>query len=98
MGEEGRMESISKTPEEVAKWMLEQLETETYIHQETIVYEIAEKFGKQFTYDNANGNLAIQRAVLTAFMKLSKDSVVWERENRRWRKREPGDDPGRQQN
>ena len=74
--------------------MLEQLETETYIYQKTVVFEIEETFGRQFTYDNPKGNLD----VLCAFGKLTKDSVVWEKGNCCWRKRVPGDEPGRQQN
>lgn len=84
------------TAKEVAEWMAEQFKGDYYLYQETVVYEIADKFGKQF-YDNENGNLAIRKDVLSAFRELTKDTVIWEREERRWRMREPGDDPGRQQ-
>lgn len=75
--------------------MLEELKRQGELYQETVVYEIAEKFGEQFTCDNKNGKQAIGKDVLAAFRKLTKNSVVWEKENRCWRKRESGDEPGR---
>jgi hypothetical protein len=84
------MKSKNKA-QKVAKWMLEELKRQHKLHQDTLVYEIAQKFGSQFTYDNENGNLAIRRDVLAAFRELTKDSVVWIQEDRYWRMRAPGD-------
>jgi hypothetical protein len=50
-----------------------------------------------FTHINENGNMAIRRDVLVAFQRLSGDSVIWERGERMWRKRQSYDEPGRQQ-
>jgi hypothetical protein len=36
--------------QKVAKWMLEELKRQHKLHQDTLVYEIAQKFGSQFTY------------------------------------------------
>ena len=85
------------TAEDAAKWMLEQLERKRCLYQEAAASEIAKQFGDHFTYTNDNGNRAIHKDVLNAFRKLTKDSVVWNREDRFWRKREQGDAPGRQQ-
>ncbi|MGB2664307.1 MAG: hypothetical protein WAK48_09905 [Candidatus Acidiferrum sp.] len=82
---------------EVAEWMREQFNETYYLEQEIAVYTIAEKFGKEFTYDNENGNPAIRKDVLAAFRKLTKKTVIWERDDLRWRKREAGDEKGRQQ-
>ena len=57
--------------QKVAKWMLEELKRQHKLHQDTLVYEIAQKFGSQFTCDNENGNLAIRRDVLAAFRELT---------------------------
>jgi hypothetical protein len=46
------------------------------MYQETVVYEILDRFGEEFVYDNENGNLAIARPVLKEFRKLTEDSVV----------------------
>jgi hypothetical protein len=76
------------TAKQVAEWMSKQFKQDCYLYQETVVYEIAEKFGEEFTYENANGNLAIRKDVLSSFRTLTQDSVIWERGERRWRKRE----------
>jgi hypothetical protein len=82
------------THQQVAEWMFKELKRQHKLHLNTVVYEIAEKFGSQFTYDK-DGNLAIRIDVLAAFRKLTKDSVVWVQEDSYWRMREPHDGPGR---
>ena len=85
------------TPTQIAEWMIEQLNRKQYLYQEEAVYEIEKLFGKEFTYPNGNGNLAISNAVLVAFRKISEKTVVWERGERMWRQRGRGDEPGRRQ-
>jgi hypothetical protein len=79
--------------------MLKQLESEQppLLYQEVIVYDIAQNFGDEFVYTNQNGNLAISRRVLEEFRKLTEATVVWERGERMWRKREPYDPPNKRQ-
>lgn len=89
--------SASISSEAVATWMQGEIEREGDLYQDVAVVEIGNKFGNEFTYENESGNLAISRSVLAAFRKLTNDTVVWERGERRWRKRESSDDPGRQQ-
>jgi hypothetical protein len=83
--------------QDVATWMLAELRREGMLYQDVVVYEIAERFGEQFIYDNENGNLAISKAVLNAFRKLSGNDIVWCRSERYWRPREQWDLPSRQQ-
>jgi hypothetical protein len=85
------------TAKDVAKWLAEQVADGQLMYQETVVYEIAEKFGDGFTYANDNGNMAIDKHVLKEFNKLTADTVVWLRSDRAWRMREDHDKPGRQQ-
>lgn len=87
----------ANTPADVARWMFEQLEKEEHLYQEHIVCEIEEKFGDEFVYYNDNGNLAIDRTVLSEFRKLTDKVAVWERGQKMWRKREDYDQAGRQQ-
>jgi hypothetical protein len=47
------------TANDVASWMLEELNRVNYLYQEQAVWKIQEQFGKQFVYQNSNGNLAI---------------------------------------
>ena len=77
--------------------MLAEVQRNGSVYQETIVYDIARKFGSQFTVDNASGNLSIRKDVLAAFRSISEETVVWERGERLWRKRESHDDGRRQQ-
>ena len=80
---------------DVAKWMVQALGRVDFLYQEDVVHEIVERFGQRFTYDNENGNLAIDRKVLEAFRKLTGDSVIWESGERMWRKRQDYDEPGK---
>ena len=73
---------------DVANWMVQQFEKKGSLYQEDVVTEIPKKFGKEFTYINQNGNLAIDREVLKEFRSLTEAEVVWDRSERMWRKRE----------
>ena len=84
-------------PEQIAEWMLEELDRSEYLYQEDVVIEIDNRFGEGFTYLNENGNLAIDKRVLNAFKKFTGDTVVWEKGERMWRKRESHDADGRAQ-
>jgi len=85
------------TAKDVAQWMFDEVNRRSALDQETAAHQIRMKFGKEFTYENENGNWAINKAVLAAFRKLSGDSVVWELRYREWRKRQSSDNAGRQQ-
>lgn len=89
--------TTAPTPGDVARWMLDTLRAAGMLYQDDVAYRIQTEFGGQFVYDNENGNLAIARAVLKEFRKVSDDNVVWERGDRCWRWREPFDEPGRMQ-
>ena len=83
------------TPKEAAEWMVEQLHEKKWLDQEYVVWELR-KLEKSLTYDNENGNLAIDKRVLSAFNKLTSDgNVVWSRGSRHWRFRAPYDTPGK---
>jgi hypothetical protein len=85
------------TPQDVARWMLEEIRRDGILSQEVAAYAIAERFGEEFVYENENGNLAISVVVLGAFRGLSEATVVWSKQDRAWRVRGPYDEPGRQQ-
>lgn len=73
------------TPDDVAKWMLEQLTTHRVLEQYAAVAEIEERFGSQFVYENDNGNPAIDKKVLTRFKAIRPDDVEWDRFEKAWR-------------
>ncbi len=91
------MEKPEHTADKIAKWMLNKIESENVVYQETVVYDISSTFGEEFTYINDAGNLAIRGDVLKAFRKISEDCVVWERGERMWRRRASYDEPGKRQ-
>ena len=84
------------TPEDVARWMLDELEKAGYLYQWEAILEIQSRFGDDFTYLNESGNFAIDRRVLRAFRYLTEDTVVWRRTKHCWATRSPHDPPGRQ--
>ncbi len=84
------------TEDDVAEWMLKQVSSKS-LYQDDAVWQIMKTFGKQFTYNNANGNPAISKGVLEKFRKISGDDVVWSRSERLWRKRTARDKLGRMQ-
>jgi hypothetical protein len=82
---------------DVAAWMLEELKRDEYLYQDVAVTEIESRFGASFIYINDSGNQAIAKDVLAEFKKITRDTVVWERGQRLWRKREDYDEAGRSQ-
>jgi len=77
---------------DVAQWMLDQISKKRELYQNEVVYQIEEKFGFKFVYENQAGNLAISREVLKEFRKLTEKTVVWSRIELCWRPRS-ADDP-----
>ena len=86
-----------ESPKTVALWMLDEFEKNNHLYQEKAVYEIRDKFSNDFTYNNENGNLAINKGVLKEFRELTGDNVIWERSERMWRERQQYDEPGGRQ-
>jgi hypothetical protein len=79
------------TAKDVADWMFSRLTASSYLDQEDAVWKIEQQFGKQFVYENANGNPAIDKKVLAEFRKLTTGKAVWERGERSWRLLRPGE-------
>lgn len=76
-----------------ADWMLSEFNrVGGVLVQRQAAIGIHATFGSDFTYKNAQGNLAINSIVLREFRKLTEESIVWEKDNLRWRARSP-DDP-----
>jgi hypothetical protein len=82
--------------EDVARWMQAEFEKTGFLYQDTVVRKIKNKFGDEFVYKNANGNLAISKAVLKEFRRLTETTAVWDRGVRQWRRRRPSDPKSRQ--
>lgn len=85
------------TSNDVAQWMLAAIEEHGELTQNNAFYGISKQFGSGFTTITNSGVASIKGSVLTAFKKLSGDAIVWERGEKKWRKREFYDGPGREQ-
>jgi len=94
---ENNNDSGKTTASDVAQWMLTTVQERGELSQNNAYYEINKLFGRNFTMVTNGGSPSIRGSVLTAFKKISEDSVIWERGDKKWRKREFYDVPGRQQ-
>ena len=90
--------NISPTTKDIAAWMLSVIHEHGELSQNNAYYIINKQFGSSFTSVTNSGGPSIKGSVLTAFKKISEDTVVWERGEKKWRKREFYDAPGREQN
>jgi hypothetical protein len=84
-----KLGDLGRTPNDVVQWMFDEVMRREFLDQATAPHEIQMKFGKEFIYENENGNSGIEPYVLTAFEELSGDSIAWVRPLRHWRKRQP---------
>ncbi len=73
------------TPGAIAEWMFGELKQETILCQEVVAHEISILFGEEFTYTNANGDLAIDERVLREFRRLTENLVISVGGERVWR-------------
>jgi hypothetical protein len=80
--------------DEVARWMLLQIEKHRVLSEDEAVTGIARAFGVAFICKNENGKATIRKDVLLAFRTLTEDLIVLDRRSRLWRKRDLCDDPG----
>jgi hypothetical protein len=85
------------TPSDVAAWMLSEFNRNQVLFHDIAACRIREQFGTEFTCLTEDGNFSIEPRVLLAFRIMTKDTVVWERRKRYWRKRADYDEPGRSQ-
>lgn len=79
------------TAKDVAAWMLQQVEANGKLYQKNAAWHIRRYFGERFIYPNENHNPAISRDVLKEFLLISLKTVVWNRRERFWRTKRPGD-------
>ncbi len=86
---------MTSTPQEIAEWMVAEVEVQGFLFQEKAVRHITEHFGEEFTYWNDAGDHAIARPVLMAFRRMTEGTVIWDRWEKCWRFRGGGDASGR---
>jgi len=82
--------------QQTAQWMLSEIHREGCLYQDDVVDYLVKAKVDNLLRENADGNLAVGRAVLDAFMAMSSDTVVWVKPDRYWRWRVAEDEPGRE--
>ena len=80
----------------VASWMLAQVERDGCIYQDDVVDYLVKAKCEDLLAENSDGNQVVGRAVLAAFLRLTKATVVWVKPERYWRWRVPEDEEGRE--
>ena len=85
------------TPEDVARWMLTEMQKKGDLYQADAADGIAKRFGEEFAHENDQGYTVINERVLKAFRQMTGDSVVWPRSDKYWSFREETDEQGRMQ-
>ena len=70
-----------------AEWMRDEINAKGCLRQSYAAQEVSKRFGPEFVYENENHHPAIMPAVLEEFRKLTKKTVVWEKQGFQWRKR-----------
>jgi hypothetical protein len=66
------------------------------LYQDDVVDLLVKAKSEQLLRENAQGNQVLGTQLLGAFLKLTKESVVWVRSDFYWRLRVSEDEPGRE--
>lgn len=77
-------------------WMRDQIEKDGCLYQDDVVDYLVRNKQEELLRENSDGNLVVGTAILTAFLSVTKESVVWVKPERYWRARVPEDEPGRE--
>jgi hypothetical protein len=78
-----------------SSWMKAQLDKDGCLYQDDIVDYLVKSGADPLLRENSDGNLVLERKLLSAFKKLTPENVVWVKPDKYWRFRVPEDEPGR---
>lgn len=79
----------------IAAWMQSELERSGCLYQDDVVDFLVKSDGDSYLRENADGNLVLDRKLLSEFRKLNESDVVWVKPDKYWRFRVPEDETGR---
>ena len=79
----------------IALWMKSQLDKDGCLYQDDVVDYLVKSNENSLLRENSDGNLVLQRKLLTEFRKLTQENVVWVKPDKYWRFRVKEDEPGR---
>lgn len=72
------------TAQDVAAWMVKEIEFKGVVYQTDVIREVREKFGEQFVFVNEHGNASLEKEVKKAFRKLHRGKIAWDRDGFCW--------------
>lgn len=82
--------------EQAVLWMLAQLQKDGCLYQDDVVDHLIKTKSEDLLVENADGNLALSRPILSSFLKHTAENVVWVKPYRYWRYRVTEDEPSRE--
>lgn len=82
--------------EVAAQWMQAQIEQFGCLYQDDVVDHLVKARQESLLRENADGNLVVGTALLSAFRKLNAETVVWVKSDFYWRTRVAEDERGRE--
>lgn len=75
--------------------MKSKLDSDGCLYQDDVVDYLVRASASSLLRENSDGNLVLERKLLTEFRKLTLDNVVWVKPDKYWRFRVLEDEPGR---
>jgi hypothetical protein len=75
---------MAYSPQEVAEWMVREIKERGILHQSDAISHVRTHFGEEFVFVNDNGNTSLSKEVKTAFRKLHRGKVAWDRDGFFW--------------
>ena len=79
----------------VAQKLADMVNEKDILTHSDVVHFLDKHFPK-YIYENQKGNMVVDKTLLQKFKQLTPD-IVWYKFSLYWKKREPGDEPGRSQ-
>ncbi|WP_442953364.1 DUF6953 family protein [Paenibacillus sp. RU4T] len=70
--------------QQIAKWMVGEIENRGMLRQEEAIAHVREQFGEQYVFTNGQGHASLEKEVKKAFRKLHRGRVAWDRDGFFW--------------
>ncbi|REK71172.1 DUF6953 family protein [Paenibacillus paeoniae] len=75
---------MNTTPDEIARWMFNEMKNTGVLYQAAAVEHIRGQYGDSFIYVNDKGHVSIDKEVKKAFKKLHGGKAAWDRDAFFW--------------
>ncbi|MBB3113257.1 hypothetical protein FHS18_005360 [Paenibacillus phyllosphaerae] len=72
------------TAQQVAQWMVDEIQFKGTLAQSDAIAYVKANFGEQFVFVNEAGNASLAKDVKSAFRKLHRGKVAWDRDGFFW--------------